>query len=127
MREHLVFYDGECGLCDRCVDFLLKVDTSQKFVFASLQGEVAKRFFDEPPSLDTIIVIESYATAPEIYQYGQAILRICWLLGGLWSLIGLASFLPSFLYNWVYRLVAKNRDKMKPCRLVNRDPSRFLD
>lgn len=49
MHEHLVFYDGECGLCDRVVQTLLKVDTHERFVFAPLQGKTAEKLLQDLP------------------------------------------------------------------------------
>lgn len=114
--RHLVFYDGECGFCDQIVQFLLRVDKDEAFVFAPLQGETAEKFLAGLPSeyrqTDSIILVENYQSPhPEIYVLSKAVFRICWLLGGVWALIGALSFLPSFLFDWGYRLVAKNRHR----------------
>lgn len=111
---HLVFYDGECGFCDRSVQLLLKFDKNKLFVFAPLQGKTADKFLKNiDPDLrdvDTLILVEDYRSSnPKIFIFGKAVFRILWLLGGFWTLIGWISFLPSFLYDWGYRLVAKNR------------------
>jgi predicted DCC family thiol-disulfide oxidoreductase YuxK len=113
MMKHLVFYDGECGLCDKSVQMLLKIDSQQLFAFAPLQGETARRVLKNRRVLvevDTLVLIEDYQSVhPSIYMYGHAVFRICWLLGGKWKLVGWLNFLPSFLYDWGYRLVARNR------------------
>ena len=117
--NHLVFYDGECGLCDHIVQFLLRVDKEEVFVFAPLQGKTAEKFLAGLPldykQADSIILIENYQLSdPEVYVLSKAVFRICWLLGGVWALIGALSFLPSFLFDWGYRLVAKNRHRFFP-------------
>ena len=62
--KHLVFYDGECGLCDQVVQFLLKADKNKGFVFAPLQGKHAalalKDLPEEAKQADSIILIEDY-------------------------------------------------------------------
>lgn len=134
-NKHLVFFDGKCGFCDRSVQFLLKTDKDKQFVFAPLQGKIAKGMLKDLPeedrNEDTIILVENYQSAsPKFTILGQAILRICWLLGGAWTLIGWLSFLPPFLYNWGYRLVAKNRKKLF-CNISPTSPKiapdRFLE
>lgn len=133
--SHLVFYDGECGLCDHVVQFLLKVDKHQRFAFAPLQGTTASKYLQKlPPELrfiDSLILVENYASGdPRVYLLGKGALRIVWLLGWPWVLIGWLSFLPAVLFDWAYRLVALNRHRFFPakeCTLPRADQKeRFL-
>lgn len=119
MLRHLVFYDGECGLCDQTVQFILKKDKEKQFVFAPLQGSTAEKYLKDLPlnfkTLDSVILVEDYKSLnPHTYVMSKAIFRIMWLLGGELTLIGWLSFLPSFLFNWGYRLVARNRHRLFP-------------
>lgn len=117
MSQHLLFYDGECGLCDHIVQFVLKIDTHQQFLFAPLQGETAKKWLADLPeqvkNADSLILIENFQTPkPKIWIYGKGALTVFWLIGGWWRLIGLIAFLPAFLYDWGYWLIAKNRHRL---------------
>jgi len=136
MSKHLVFYDGECGLCDHVVQFLLQVDKRGVFLFAPLQGKTAaERLKDIPPEMktaDSLILIENFQSPNESLSiYGKGAFRIAWLLGGPWRLVGWLSFLPAFLYDWGYRLVARNRHrffKKEICRLPDEGARhRFLE
>ena len=114
--SHLVFYDGECGLCDQAVRFVLNHDRKQVFLFSSLQGKAAAEHLrDIPPELknmDSLILIENFRRCDmRVYIGSTAVFRICWLLGSSWKLIGVLFFLPAFLFNWAYRLVAQNRHR----------------
>jgi predicted DCC family thiol-disulfide oxidoreductase YuxK len=110
MLKHLVFYDGKCGLCDHAVQFVLKHDMQEDFAFAPLQGKTAHNLLQFVPQEDSLVLIENYQTEDrKIYQLGTGAFRILWLLGGSFRLIGWPFFLPSFLYNWGYRLVARHR------------------
>lgn len=133
---HLLFYDGECGFCDRAVQFVLKHDARHQFLFAPLQGKTAAATLQSLPpelkTLDSLILIENYETPRQkIYVLGQGAFRVLWLLGGGWALLGWPNFFPPILYNWGYRLVARNRGKISDqlaCQLP--DPSqknRFLE
>jgi predicted DCC family thiol-disulfide oxidoreductase YuxK len=133
--KHLVFYDGECGFCDQVVQLLLKVDKQQIFLFAPLQGataaELLKELPDELKQVDSLILVENYQQPnSHFYVLGKGALRIAWLLGGVWRLLGWMAFLPSWLYDWAYRLVARNRHRFFPnpvCVLPDpKQKNRFL-
>lgn len=133
--NHLVFYDGECGLCDHTVQFILKQDKNKVFAFAPLQGPTAAKFLQHLPEdmkgADSIILIENFRfSRQKTYIRSKAVFRILWLLGGAWLLLGWLSFLPAFLFDWGYRIVAKYRKRLFPqteCFLPPRDQKdRFL-
>ena len=117
--SHLVFYDGNCGLCDRIVQFIFQQDKKQLFVFAPLKGETAARYLKNlDPEIrfsDSLILIENYHSPyPRVTILGKGALRIAWLLGWPWILLGWLSFLPACLFDWAYRLVAANRHRIFP-------------
>ncbi len=132
---HLVFYDGQCGLCDQVVQLLLKTDKQNLFLFAPLQGKTAARLLHDLPAemkgVDSLILVENYQLPTQrFYVLGKGALRIAWLLGGCWRLLGWLSFFPGGLYNWAYRLVARNRQRFFPQACVIPDPKqkgRFLE
>lgn len=134
--QHLVFYDGTCGMCHWVVQFLLKHDRNKIFMFAPLQGETAgvllKDWRITVPEADSLVLIENYQDPDQkkIYIFGKGALRICWLLGGLWMVPGAISFLPSFLYDWLYKWVARHRFKWfasQSCLIPKtQNTSRFL-
>lgn len=133
--SNLVFYDGSCGLCDHIVQFLLERDQKRLFLFAPLQGKTAAEVLKNlPPEYlgeDSLVLVENYQESDErFYVLGKGALRILWLLGGGWMLLGWISFLPSFLYDWAYRLVARNRQRFfakQSCILPSpKGDSRFL-
>lgn len=112
---HLLFYDGECGLCDHAVQFVLKADKEKRFCFAPLQGATASKVLESlSPTYkkrDSLILIENFNTPSQsrIMIRSQGAFRILWLLGGAWRLLGWLSFLPSFLFDPFYRWVARCR------------------
>lgn len=116
IAQHLVFFDGTCGFCDNIVQLILKYDKHSIFLFAPLQGTTAKKMLINLPAnlkqVDSLILIENFHSEKQkFFLLGKGALRICWLLGGMWKLLGIFSFFPSFLYDWIYRLVAKNRHR----------------
>jgi len=45
--RHTIFYDGDCGLCDRFTQLVLRHDQADRFRFAPLQGGYARRVLAE--------------------------------------------------------------------------------
>lgn len=122
----IIFFDGECGLCDRSVRFLLKIDQNNSLIFAPLQGKTAKErlsiLCQNAMEKNSIILLEDNPEAKnKIYLRGKAILRIFWLIGGRWKLLGFFSFLPTFLADAIYRLVARHRHS------IFKNPSKSLE
>lgn len=129
--KHLIFYDGKCPLCNRAIRFILAADQKKQFYFAPLQGKTAglklKDVRLKDPSLDTLVLLQNYESKKEtLLIEGKGALRIYWLLGGSYRLIGWLSFLPSFLFDLGYRMVARYRYRLfsKQAPLVH--PDRFL-
>jgi predicted DCC family thiol-disulfide oxidoreductase YuxK len=61
---------------------------------------------------DSLILIENFqSTQPKMYILGRGALRICWLLGGMLSALGILFWLPSWCVDWAYKIVARNRHR----------------
>lgn len=129
--RHLVFYDGECGLCDRSVQFILAHDVEHLFCFAPLQGKTAQKYLkNEHFAADSLILIEDYQTNLRVTTEGDAIFAICRQLPFPIYLLSGFRWLPAFLYNGVYRWVANRRKRLFSLSCVLPDPNhpeRFLD
>lgn len=116
----IIFFDGVCGLCNRFVDLTLRIDRNDTFRFAPLQGETANRML--PPMQDdpekwSVIYFDEQGT----HDQSSAVFRIFARMGGVYALLGLGRFLPRFLRDPAYRLIARNRynwfGKRDACRL----------
>ena len=119
----IVFYDGECGLCDWAVAYALKFDKKKVLFFAAQSGETFQRMLGgwkkQHPEVDSIIFFDTINGATLLYS--KAIFRICWHLGFLWKLVGIFSFLPNWFFapfNMIYRFIAKRR---KGCSIFLKD------
>lgn len=133
----LVLYDGVCGLCDRFVQFMLARDSRDHFRFAALQSplgrEVVLRHGGDPDAVSTVYLIEYWDTENERARIrGKAALYAINKLGGGWRLFGIFRFLPAFLLNAGYKVVAHFRyrlfGKLDACRIPSpATRSKFLD
>ncbi len=118
MPEHLIFFDGECALCHRAVRHIIEIDEEKKIAFAPLKGETAKHILSGPNEryahMNSLIFLENYqSTNREFWTRSQAILRVYWIIGGKWALIGWLSFFPCWIANFFYRWVANHRHQFK--------------
>ena len=82
----IVFFDGDCGLCDRFVRFLVARDRRQRLHYAPLQGDTARQLI--PPataeSIDSVILLDEDG----LHLRSEAALRAIAHLGGVWRLGG---------------------------------------
>ena len=119
--QRLVLFDGVCGLCNRMVDFCVRVDRRRIFRYAPLQGETARSLRvthpEIPDDLDTIVFIDE----GKVYFRSQAILRAAKYLGLPWSIAGAFRWLPAFVGDSIYNFIARRRYRMfgkaEVCRL----------
>ena len=112
--DHLLLYDGVCGLCSRVLQFVLQHDRRGVFSFAPLQGEIGRamvsRWGGNPDELTTFYVCTDYRTAsPRVLAKSDAALFIAREVGWPWKAFVAARVLPKVLRDAAYDLVAKTR------------------
>lgn len=110
--NNIVFFDGECGLCNGVVDVLIRADKHKRLHFSSLQSPFAELFLskrDVSIKMDTIY----FYRQEEMYSRSEAVKQILFALGGVWHLLGkIISVLPSFISDYIYNMIAKNRFRL---------------
>lgn len=111
--KHIVFFDGECGVCNFWVQWILERDQKDQFMFASLQSDFGQEFLSER-GLETKIFNTMYLWKPNQYYLikSRAVLQIADLLGGIYKASAIAKLIPAFLSDKVYDLISKNRMKL---------------
>jgi predicted DCC family thiol-disulfide oxidoreductase YuxK len=117
--EQIVFFDGECNLCNSTVDFFIRLDGGRRLHFASLQGETARKILPERvrSGLDTVVLWRE----GNLYKKSGAVLRALVACGGIWIFAGIFLLVPWFVRDFFYDVIAKNRFKWfgrrESCRL----------
>lgn len=104
----IVMFDGECNLCNKSVQFILKRDQNDYFLFSSLQNDTAKKLLEQYDShhhIESLIFIEK----GKIYEKSSAALRICRHLNGIWKIGYLGLIIPKPFRDYLYSIIAKNR------------------
>lgn len=110
LPQPLYFFDGTCVLCSGFVQFCLAHDGDGTLKFASTQSPLCARVLDalDLPSdtLDrTILLVEG----DEIFSQSTAVLRSLRHLRGWPRGLAPLRFVPRFIRDPIYDLIARNR------------------
>ena len=110
MEDRVLFFDGECNLCNGAVQFVIRHDKAGVIRFASLQSAagvaaaaaVCQKCGSVP---DSLIFLDK----GQYFVESDAALRVARYLDGGWRMLQWFRILPRFLRDLVYRLVARHR------------------
>lgn len=103
--KSVVLFDGVCNLCNGMVQFVLARDPGERFRFASLQSDAARRLLQGDVPVETIVLVEAGKT----YRKSAAALRIARGLRFPWPLLFGFMVVPRPLRDAVYDWVARHR------------------
>lgn len=110
-NKTILLFDGYCNLCHSSVQFVLKHEKNSDLYFTSLQSptgiEILNHYSINPKEIDSLVLIEKN----KAYIKSSAALRVSKYLKGLYPICFSLLIIPSFIRNWVYDYVAKNRYK----------------
>ncbi len=130
----IIYYDGVCGLCNSWVQFILNFDNKTQFHFSALQSLYAKQHL--PANLQNTIIDADpesiiYQRGDIFYQKTTAVILILADLKIYFKPLLLLLFIPSFIRNILYDLIAKYRysffGKYNSCKLPDKKwETRFL-
>ena len=108
----ILFYDGDCGFCNRSVSFVLKKDKNKKIFFAKLESDFTKKIFNKNnwnfPDMSTLYFIDNGV----VFKKSSAILRICCYLKMPYNFLFIFKIIPKFLRDYMYDFVSKRRNKI---------------
>jgi len=108
-EKYLILFDGVCNFCNGAVEFIIKRDPDGVFVFSPIQSDHAKRILTDLKidnvSIDSFMLIKSGVC----YSHTNAALEITRDLTGLWPIARVLIFIPKFIRDYFYRLLARNR------------------
>jgi len=131
-NKSIILFDGVCNLCNGSVQFIIKRDKKQNFLFTSLQSDAGQElllhFNLKNSDFDSIILIKNN----KVYQKSTAILHISRHLPGLWKLNYGFIIIPKFIRDFFYTIIANNRykwfGKKDSCMIPTTElQKRFLD
>jgi len=114
----VLLYDGECGLCNAIMRFMLKHDRRGLLVFASLQGVTGQEFLRirglDTEDFDSLVFIEDLTRLDTPFFLRTAgALRAMKEMGGGWiRLACILEAVPTAWGNAIYKGVARMRYRL---------------
>lgn len=132
MNSKIILFDGVCNFCNFWVNFIIDRDKKDHFKFAALQSSFGQEFLERnnfnSKSFDTFILIED----EKFYIKSTAALRIAKHLKGWPQFVYPFIFLPAFIRDFFYNIIAKNRykffGKKNSCRIpTSEEKAKFVE
>lgn len=125
--KKLILFDGVCNLCNSSVQFVIKHDKKNLFLFAPLQSKTGQKIINhfnlDTTKIDSILL---YTEDSDITYKSTAALKIAANLGFPINLMIIFIIVPTFIRNWVYDYIANNRynwfGKREECMI----PTKYL-
>lgn len=106
-----LIYDGDCGFCQRCANWIATRLPTSASVISSQQADLAAAGLSEQQATDAAWWIDTDGTHHRGHRAIAESLRAC---GGFWRPLGRLLILPgvSLLAAAVYELIARNRHRL---------------
>lgn len=106
----LVLFDGVCVFCNNSINFIIRKDTRDHFRFAPLQSPLGQKMLADhglkDQRIESVVLFEN----GKVYMKTSAALRIAKKLKGGWPLFFYCFiWIPPFIRNVVYDIIARNR------------------
>ena len=111
----VLLYDGECGVCSRSVQWVLRHEKSQTLRFAALQsaaGQTLREAAGIDKDIDSVLWIEqdeSHKERARGLKWSDAVVKCIVYVGGLYRALSVIRFIPRPLRDAAYRLFARYR------------------
>ncbi|MFT4612307.1 MAG: putative DCC family thiol-disulfide oxidoreductase YuxK [Glaciecola sp.] len=111
-NKQLILFDGVCNLCSSTIQYVIKHDKKNLFMFAPLESTIGqniiKAYNIDTEKTDSILL---YSNENGLSAKSTAAMRIAKGLSFPRNLISIFFIIPTFIRNWVYDYIAKNRYK----------------
>lgn len=107
--KNVLFYDGDCAMCNHTVNFVLKHEKGKELFFSSLQSEFAKKELSKFNYDFTQMATFALIKEGEVHYKSAAALRVSLFLKMPYSWFIVFIIVPPFIRNAVYDFVATRR------------------
>ena len=108
-NKHIIIFDGVCNFCNGAINFIIKHDPKEVFLFTPMQSDLARSLIDEHQitnvGIDTFLLIKNDNT----YIWTDAALEITKDLNGYWYFFNAMRIIPRSIRDFLYKAFARNR------------------
>ena len=115
MMNTILYFDGNCVLCNQSMRFLISRDKQKIFKIGFIQSLERELEFDS-------IILSINANE---YTHSTAIIKSLILLGGIYKLAWILFIIPKTIRDFIYKRIAKHRykwfGKYKTCPTFPKD------
>ncbi|MFW7413425.1 thiol-disulfide oxidoreductase DCC family protein [Demequina sp. SO4-18] len=108
----IVVFDGDCGLCNGFVAWLIRRDGDRRFLIAGSDGPVGRAALSAmglPPEVAASTLVVATARGPQLRS--DAVAAVAAGLGWPWRAAAAMRALPRGIRDTVYRFVAARRPR----------------
>lgn len=110
--KYVILFDGVCNLCNASIQYVIRHDKKDQFLFTALQSNTGKalikRFQIDTKKTDSVIL---YTPEKGLDYKSTAALKVAYHLGFPHNLWCVFFIVPPIIRNWVYDFIAGNRYK----------------
>ena len=114
MTKTILFFDGDCSLCNKTVQFIIKHEreTETPILFCSLQSVYAKQALEKYHynlnQLNTLVLLSD----DNVFYKSNAALHITKFLKAPYSWGASFKLVPLLIRDGIYNFIAKNRKRL---------------
>jgi predicted DCC family thiol-disulfide oxidoreductase YuxK len=129
----VLLYDGQCGVCNHAVQWILAHERSHALRFSALQSALGQSLIKSAgvtAEIDSLLWIEWHDGSVTARKWSDSIIAVLNYVGGPWRLLAQIRWIPSPLRDAAYRLFAKHRLRIAASTCLVPTPAtrqRFLD
>ncbi|MCC6154787.1 MAG: thiol-disulfide oxidoreductase DCC family protein [Candidatus Hydrogenedentes bacterium] len=107
----IILFDGVCNYCNSILNYIIKHDHKKRFRFAHLQSNAGQDLLEKygfpRDMLDSVVLIEN----GKAHIKTDVTIRIAPHMGGIARVAVLLRFVPRFIRDFGYDVIAHNRYK----------------
>ncbi len=129
MDKPIIFYDGDCGFCNKTVQFVLNHEKNSEIHFCALQSDFAKAFFEKLGIHEIDLSTFYFWDGKKLHSRSTAALKVLNYLRFPYTLGKIGWICPGFIRDYIYNQIAKRRMRLVPSFCALPTPSqavRFL-
>ncbi len=114
MNTTILFFDGDCSLCNKTVQFIIKHEkkVEEPILFCSLQSafarKILKKYHYDFNQLSTLVLLID----ENIFYKSNAVINVSTYLKAPYKWCIVFRIVPGFIRDGIYNYIAKNRKKL---------------